>query len=128
LQAIIDNAIVFSLMQRVTLSFLLLFPAGFLMGFQFPSISRMASYWGQSRTETHNGKLQLTSTRRQDITLLWGMNIVASVVGTVLAATLSMTIGFNENMLIGAGLYLGAIISAIAAQTLSQKAKLTTIS
>lgn len=128
LQAIIDNAIVFSLMQRVTLAFLLLFPAGFLMGFQFPSISRMASFWGQSRTETHNGKLQLTSTRRQDITLLWGMNIVASVVGTVLAATLSMTIGFNENMLIGAGLYLGAIISAIAAQTLSQKAKLTTIS
>jgi spermine/spermidine synthase len=128
LQAIIDNAIVFSLMQRVTLSFLLLFPAGFLMGFQFPSISRMASFWGQSRTETHNGKLQLTSTRRQDITLLWGMNIVASVVGTVLAATLSMTIGFGENMLIGAGLYLGAIISAVAAQTLSQKAKLTTIS
>ena len=126
LQGIIDNAIVLPLTQRITLTFLLLFPAGFLMGFQFPSISRMASFSGQSRNETHSGKLQLTN-RREDITLLWGMNIVASVVGTVLSATLSMTIGFDRNLLIGAGLYLGAIISAIVAQTLSQKAKVTAI-
>jgi hypothetical protein len=123
LQGIIDSSFVIPLTQRIALTFFLLFPAGFLMGFQFPSIIRMASYGGQSRFKTRSGALELASTRREDITLLWGVNIIASVVGTVLSATLSMIIGFNGNLLIGAGLYLGAIVSAIAAQKLSQRLK-----
>ena len=51
----------------------------------------------------------------EDITLLWGVNVIASVVGTVLTATSSMIIGFNGNLLIGVGLYLGALGSAVAA-------------
>ena len=45
----------------------------------------------------------------QDITLLWGVNVTASVLGTVITATTSMVIGFNGNLLIGFGLYLGAL-------------------
>jgi hypothetical protein len=51
----------------------------------------------------------------QDITLLWGVNVTASVLGTVITATTSMVIGFNGNLLVGFGLYLGALTSAIAA-------------
>jgi len=121
LQGIIDNAFVMPLTQRIALAFFLLFPAGFLMGFQFPSIIRMASYGNQSWNRTRSGALEFTTTRREDITLLWGVNIIASVVGTVFTATLSMIIGFSGNLLIGAGLYLAAIVSAVAAQKLSQR-------
>jgi hypothetical protein len=53
----------------------------------------------------------------QDITLLWGVNVSASVMGTVLTATSSMAIGFSGNLLIGIGLYLAALVSAIATTT-----------
>ena len=49
-----------------------------------------------------------SSSSGEDITLLWGVNVIASVVGTVLTATSSMIIGFSGNLLIGAGLYLSA--------------------
>ena len=50
-----------------------------------------------------------SSSSGEDITLLWGVNVIASVVGTVLTATSSMIIGFSGNLLIGAGLYLAAL-------------------
>jgi hypothetical protein len=56
----------------------------------------------------------------EDITLLWGANVIASVVGTVLAAAASMIIGFNCNLLIGVGMYLGALGCAVAAQKVTQ--------
>jgi hypothetical protein len=37
------------------------------------------------------------------------------VLGTVITATTSMVIGFNGNLLVGFGLYLGALASAVAA-------------
>jgi hypothetical protein len=55
----------------------------------------------------------------QDITLLWGVNVIASVIGTVLTTTSSMVIGFNGNLLIGLGLYLGALASAMTAIKMS---------
>jgi hypothetical protein len=57
----------------------------------------------------------------EDITLLWGANVIASVIGTVLTATASMIIGFNGNLLIGVGMYLGALGCAVAAQKVTQK-------
>jgi hypothetical protein len=48
-------------------------------------------------------------------TLLWGVNVVASIVGTVLAALLGMVIGFNGNLLVGLAMYAGAGASALAA-------------
>ena len=113
LSVIIDRGIILELYQRITLTFVLLSPAGLLMGFQFPSVTRMASASLPS-TERH-------ANNNQDITLLWGVNVIASVIGTVLTTTSSMVIGFNGNLLIGFGLYLGALTSAIAAETITQR-------
>ncbi|MEW5840592.1 hypothetical protein [Nitrososphaera sp.] len=99
LQGIIDSAITLGIAQRAALAFGLLAPAGLLMGFQFPSLIGMASQ----------------SLRRDATTLLWGINVIASIVGTVLAALLGMIIGFNGNLLIGLVLYAGAGASALAA-------------
>ena len=85
---------------RAALTFALLSPAGFLMGFQFPSLIRMASFGNGARNNT---------------TLLWGINVVASIIGTVLAALLGMVIGFNGNLLVGLAMYAGAGASALAA-------------
>jgi hypothetical protein len=115
LQGIIDSGIILQLPQRIALTFALISPAGLLMGFQFPSITRMAS--------THSVKGEHTD---EDITLLWGINVITSVISTVLTAISSMVIGFNGNLLIGAGLYLGALVSAIAAVKLRQKLSLAT--
>jgi hypothetical protein len=38
------------------------------------------------------------------------VNVIASVIGTVLTAIFSMIIGFNGNLLVGAGLYFGAFM------------------
>src|SRR5215208_4411859 len=115
LQGIIDSSIIMQLPQRILLTFALLSPAGLLMGFQFPSITRMASMY--SNHGEHTG---------ENITLLWGINVITSVIATVLTAISSMVIGFNGNLLLGAGLYLGALASAIAAAKLRQKLTLST--
>jgi hypothetical protein len=115
LQEIIDSGIILQLPQRIVLTFALISPAGLLMGFQFPSIIRMASM--------HSVKDDYTD---GDITLLWGINVIASVIATVLTAISSMVIGFNGNLLIGTGLYLGALVSAIAAVKLRRKLSLST--
>jgi hypothetical protein len=104
LPAIIESNMGLDLLQRATITFALLFPVGLLMGFQFPSITRMAS-----------------SSSSSDVTLLWGVNVIASVIGTVLTAISSMVIGFNGNLLVGIGLYLGALVSVIAAMKIKQE-------
>lgn len=106
LQGIIDSYIAMDLPSRAALTFALLSPAGFMMGFQFPSLIRMASLGNGGRNNT---------------TLLWGINVVASIIGTVLAALLAMVIGFNGNLLIGLGMYAGAGVSALAALLASKK-------
>ena len=93
---------------RIGLTFALLSPAGVLMGFQFPSAVRMSSFYAQKHSQ-QLGK----DNQRGDITLLWGVNVIASVIGTVLTAILSMIIGFSGNLLVGAGLYLGALLSIL---------------
>jgi len=113
LQELIDSNITLQLYQRIVLTFALLSPAGLLMGFQFPSITRMSSSSSMYSQKEYTGN--------QDITLLWGVNVVASVIGTVLTATTSMVIGFNGNLLIGFGLYLGALASAIAATKIAKQ-------
>jgi hypothetical protein len=136
LSVIIDRGIILELYQRIALTFVLLSPAGLLMGFQFPSITRMASSSSSSSLAMHSSQKQksttttsatattlTTSTANDDITLLWGVNVIASVVGTVLTAISSMVIGFNGNLLIGLGVYLAALTSAIAAARITTKTK-----
>jgi hypothetical protein len=101
---IIGSNIILPLYERVALTFALLSPAGLLMGFQFPSITRMTSSSQSPRSNS------------DDITLLWGVNIIASVIATVLTAISSMVIGFNGNLIVGVALYIGALTSAIIAK------------
>jgi hypothetical protein len=119
LQGIIEYGIILQLSERIVLTFVLLSPAGFLMGFQFPSITRMASSSKRLSDESNSSEWNGDS-GGEDITLLWGANVIASVVGTVLAAAASMIIGFNCNLLIGVGMYLGALGCAVAAQKVTQ--------
>ena len=124
LQEIIDLNIILLLPQRIALTFALLSPAGLLMGFQFPSITRMTyiqySIKGHSRSSRSSGEAT-SDIEGNNITLLWGVNVIASVIGTVLTAISSMVIGFSGNLLIGIGLYIGALVSAIAAAKLIRK-------
>ena len=109
LQQIIESNITMELSYRIALTFGLLFPAGFLMGFQFPSLIKMASLI--SILNKNKAVLQYDNYRNNknnNTTLLWGINIIASVIGTVLAAISAMIVGFNSNLLIGLCMYLGA--------------------
>jgi hypothetical protein len=134
LSAIIYSDIVFDIYRRIAITFALLFPAGLLMGFQFPSITRMASssslssFHSSSSSSSYSASPSInyieqqdknkdgeSNTNKNDVTLLWGINIIASVIGTVITAISSMIIGFNGNLLIGLGLYLGSFVCAIAA-------------
>jgi hypothetical protein len=118
LQEIINSNIALEIQYRIGLTFALLSPVGLLMGFQFPSIIRMTSFYAKKQTV----RLRETENQHEDVTLLWGVNVIASVIGTVLTAILSMIIGFSGNLLVGAGLYFGAylviIISVMRAKTL----------
>src|SRR6478672_5900001 len=64
LQTIVDSSITREIHERIVLTFGLLFPAGLLMGFQFPSITKMASYMSSSESN----KSSDYDSRNQDIT------------------------------------------------------------
>jgi hypothetical protein len=127
LQGIIDLNIILQLPQRIVLTFALLSPAGLLMGFQFPSITRMMYIQRSIKGHSHGVSVgdvdvdDITDNDGNNITLLWGVNVIASVIGTVLTAISSMVVGFSGNLLIGVGLYIGALVSAIAAVKLTRK-------
>ena len=109
LQQIIESTITMELPYRIVLTFGLLFPAALLMGFQFPSLIKMASLLTiQNKNKVVFQYDNYLDNRNNNTTLLWGINIVASVIGTVLAAISAMIIGFNGNLLIGLFMYLGA--------------------
>jgi predicted membrane-bound spermidine synthase len=113
LQDVIASTISMELPYRIALTFGLLFPAGFLMGFQFPSLIKMTSLVAMQNKSKDKVIIvfqydNYRDTENNNTTLLWGINIVASVIGTVLAAISAMIIGFSGNLLIGLGMYLGA--------------------
>src|SRR5918992_1401596 len=109
LEGIIASTISMELPYRIALTFGLLFPAGFLMGFQFPSLIKMASLVAiQNKNKVVFQYDNYRNNKNNNTTLLWGINIVASVIGTVLAAISAMIVGFNGNLLIGLCMYLGA--------------------
>ena len=91
------------------------------MGFQFPSIAKITSFSSSSSSIDNSleGVTSCTdsndSDSNHDITLLWGINIIASVIGSVLTVISSMVIGFSGNLIVGFGLYLGGLASVIAA-------------
>ncbi|MDQ3807954.1 MAG: hypothetical protein M3298_07275, partial [Thermoproteota archaeon] len=130
LQQIIESTISMELPYRIVLTFGLLFPAAFLMGFQFPSLIKMASLL----TIQNKNKVvfqyddNYLDSKNNNTTLLWGINIVASVIGTVLAAISAMIIGFNGNLLIGLCMYLGAGTCALFSIYYMRRNNRTTVS
>jgi predicted membrane-bound spermidine synthase len=109
LQEIIYSNIILELPQRIALTLALLFPVGIVMGFQFPSIIRMA----YSPPQLGSKAEQSDKEKNTVITLLWGVNVIASVVGTVVTVISSMIIGFSGNLLIAAGFYMAALCSVV---------------
>ena len=78
----------------------ILFPLGFLMGMPFPSGLRLAA-----RAPQHC------------IEWIWGINAAATVLGSVLAVFLSVTLGNTMSMMIGAVVYAGAACVLYAIRT-----------
>jgi hypothetical protein len=72
---------------RTLIAVLFIFPLGLLMGVPFPTGLR---YLPSSESE---------------IPLLWGINGIASVFGSVMAAAIAMGFGFGTNVLFGAAAY-----------------------
>jgi hypothetical protein len=120
---VIYQSIVLSIYERITLSVIFLTPMGFLMGFQFPSIIRLATGYKRKYADAiqsqirSNGKLadsnrtsseEINENEDHNVTLIWGVNIIASVIGSVLAVISSMVVGLNNTLLVGMGFYIGA--------------------
>lgn len=75
---------------RFFISVMLLFPLGFFMGIPFPS-----------------GIRALEKTFQEDIPWMWGLNGAYSLLGSILAIAMAMSIGFNATFLFGGVSYLG---------------------
>jgi hypothetical protein len=120
---VIYQSIVLSINERITLSVIFLTPMGFLMGFQFPSIIRLAtrrkskfadtiqSQIGSTHNSTNSNTTsseELSVKEDHNVTLIWGVNIIASVIGSVLTVISSMVVGLNNTLLVGMSFYLGA--------------------
>jgi spermine/spermidine synthase len=123
---IIYQSIVLSVYDRITLSIVLLIPLGFLMGFQFPSIIRLATAYKRKYADEiknqigTNGKFadsdgtssyEINEADDHIVTLIWGVNIIASVIGSVLAVISSMLVGLDNTLLVGMGFYMGAFVT-----------------
>ena len=97
---------------------------GFLMGFQFPSIIRLMTGYkskyadeiqSQIGSDRKSADSNMTSSSEginenedHSVTLIWGVNIIASVMGSVLTVISSMVVGLNNTLLVGMGFYIGA--------------------
>jgi len=94
--AVIDRALPAALPVRLIITVAALLPLGFLMGIPFPSGLRMAH-----RADP------------EGVAAFWGANAIASVLGSALAMTLAISIGFSAALLLGAALY-GVVAFMIA--------------
>lgn len=123
LDDVIYKSIVLTIYERISLTVIFLVPLGFLMGFQFPSIIRMSLGYKRKKKDelesalsyednvTSSATVPLGSTDSFDdhsITLIWGINIIASVIGSVLTVISSMILGLNNTLLLGLFFYIAA--------------------
>jgi len=99
---ILENLLKYSLIYRATVSFILIFPLGILLGIPFPTGLQILRSFNQ-------GNL---------IPWMYGVNGSMSVLGSVLAVNLSLILGFTPTFFIGISIYL------ILALILSSKSRL----
>ncbi|MSR47122.1 MAG: hypothetical protein EXS13_08665 [Planctomycetes bacterium] len=94
-----------TLPMRCAIAMLLLLPLGFLLGTPFPAGIRV-----------------FTAGRPQQVPLIWGLNGVASVVGSVCAAIGAKAFGFSSTLCIGAAIYVIAAALLLTAGRSAQRA------
>ncbi|MBX7046066.1 MAG: hypothetical protein K1X86_09530 [Ignavibacteria bacterium] len=94
----------YGLYLRIIISVILIFPLGFFMGMPFPS-----------------GLALINDEQKKFIPLAWGVNGFFSVIGTVSAMILAMTIGFKMVFIIAGLVYLLAML------LISSRLKLKTV-
>ena len=127
LNDIIYQSLILPIYERIMLSVVLLTPMGFLMGFQFPSIVRLATAHERnpeaiqselgSNSRDRDSETTISygvrETKDHIVTLIWGINIIASVIGSVLAVISSMAVGLNNTLLVGICFYAGAFATIL---------------
>ncbi|MBN2045294.1 MAG: hypothetical protein JW757_09765 [Anaerolineales bacterium] len=91
LNTIFDATLGFSLFIRGTIAVATLAPLGFLMGIPFPS-----------------GITKMESSAPDLIPWVWGVNGAFSVISSILAALIALSVGFSWSLLAGAACYTGA--------------------
>ena len=86
---VFDSLLGLNLFLRITVSILILFPLGFLLGLPFPLGIRRLEKW----------KLEGC------IPWMWGLNGVGSVIGSALTVLVAVLFGFSQALFVGAGCY-----------------------
>lgn len=86
LVGLFDHSLEIPETHRMFIIVVLLFPLGFFMGMPFP----------------HG----LAHLQHEQVAMSWGINGVMTVVGSLLAAALSLTFGFTVTLWIGASIYI----------------------
>ncbi len=86
LVGLFDHSLEIPETYRMFIIVVLLFPLGFFMGMPFP----------------HG----LSHLKREQVAMSWGVNGVMTVVGSLLAAAVSLTFGFTVTIWIGAAIYI----------------------
>jgi len=82
---------------RSMVAAMLIMPLGFLMGIPFP-----------------NGLKMLKALYPNDLGLMWGINGVTSVLGSVLALVISMRFGFSRCLMLSVVLYFSVFVLAVS--------------
>ncbi len=90
---VLSVTLILSVVGRFFVSFMLIFPLGFLMGIPFPT------FLGYNREESDN-----------DTAWIWCINGAFSVLAGSLALVIAMFVGFKAVLLLGALTYLGVFI------------------
>lgn len=95
LSPVISATLGYPLHLRLGLSVLLITPLGFLMGVPFPG----GLAWIRRQVDGDD------AVERRWIAWMWAVNGAASVVASILASLVSLSLGFTETFAIGAGIY-----------------------
>jgi hypothetical protein len=97
-QPVLSSGVGLPFFVKVTLTVLMLAPAGFAMGLPFPTGLRM-----------------LERAHEPSVRWAWSLNAAASVLGSVGALVLALYLGLVQTLLIGGGLYvLAALVAAMS--------------
>ncbi len=91
LPAFFEKFIGLSLGIKIALSFIIIFPLGFLMGFPFPTGIRL-----------------LEKTERRLLPWAWSANAFSTVINSILAQGIALSVGYNAVWVLAAGAYLAA--------------------